>query len=264
MAWLHRQEQFSPEMLKEEEVRNFIRETATLLDGAVDYSIREVPLDEVSIQRLKESNYVFSGIKTFHELNEAFPSLLDEKGNKKPFDRFLNDVQKINNTYNGSYLKTEYNFAGAAALMAAQWKDFEKDFQEDGDRYNLQYRTAGDERVRKSHQLLEGITLPITSKFWDWYFPPNGFGCRCVVQQVRKSKYPQSDEQQAMNLGSQATAGKYQEMMRFNPGKQMTTFPAYNPYTRKGCTDCNGKGSDNEFCRACRIVRKQAKGGENG
>ena len=74
MAWLHRQEQFSPEMLKEEEVRNFIRETATLLDGAVDYSIREVPLDEVSIERLKESNYVFSGIKTFHELNEAFPS----------------------------------------------------------------------------------------------------------------------------------------------------------------------------------------------
>ena len=144
MAWLHRQEQFSPEMLKEEEVRNFIRETATLLDGAVDYSIREVPLDEVSIERLKESNYVFSGIKTFHELNEAFPSLLDEKGNKKPFERFLNDVQKINNTYNGSYLKTEYNFAGAAALMAAQWKDFEKDFQEDWDRYNLQYRTAGD------------------------------------------------------------------------------------------------------------------------
>ena len=135
-------------MLKEEEVRNFIRETAALLDRAVDYSIREVPLDEVSIQRLKESNYVFSGIKTFHELNEAFPSLLDEKGNKKPFERFLNDVQKINNTYNGSYLKTEYNFAGAAALMAAQWKDFEKDFQEDGDRYNLQYRTAGDERVR--------------------------------------------------------------------------------------------------------------------
>ena len=67
-----------------------------------------------------------------------------------------------------------------------------------------------------------------------------------------------------MNLGSQATAGKYQEMMRFNPGRQMTTFPAYNPYTRKGCTDCNGKGSDNELCRACRIVRKQAKGGENG
>ena len=44
MAWLHRQEQFSPEMLKEEEVRNFIRETATLLDGAVDYSIRTVTI----------------------------------------------------------------------------------------------------------------------------------------------------------------------------------------------------------------------------
>lgn len=55
-----------------------------------------------------------------------------------------------------------------------------------------------------------------------------------------------------MNLGSQATSGKYQEMMRFNPGKRMTTFPAYNPYTRKDCADCDGKGDGNELCMACR------------
>jgi len=29
-------------------------------------------------QRLERSNWVFSGMKTFHELNEAFPSLTDE------------------------------------------------------------------------------------------------------------------------------------------------------------------------------------------
>lgn len=160
MAWLYRQKGFSPEMLEDEEVREFIKKTAALLDNAVDLSVREVPLDEVSVQRLKESDYVFSGIKTFHELNEAFPSLLDEDGGLKPFERFLNDVQTINDTYNGAYLKTEWNFARSSALMAAKWKDFEKD----GEDYNLQYRTAGDERVRKGHRPLDGITLPLSQQ----------------------------------------------------------------------------------------------------
>ncbi len=232
-------------------------------NAAVDKSIRQVPIDDISRRRLQESNYIFSGIKTFHELNEAFPSLLDEEGNTKPFERFLNDVQSINNTYNGSYLRTEYNFARNSSLMAAKWKAFEAD----GDRYHLQYRTAGDERVRASHQRLDKITLPITSKFWDDYLPPNGYGCRCTVVQVRKGKYPLSDEQEALNLASQATTGKHQEMMKFNPGKEMTTFPAYNAYTRSKCKNCKNRPGnislaadipDNELCAACKIVSKCA------
>ena len=54
-------------------------------------------------QQLSRSNYVFSGLKTFHELNEAFPSLLDENGNRKTFERFVKDVQKIHETYNRNY-----------------------------------------------------------------------------------------------------------------------------------------------------------------
>lgn len=173
MAWLYKQKDFTYENLTDKEVQQFIGKVSDYLNHAVDTSIRQVPLAEVSIQRLKESNYVFSGIKVFHELNEAFPSLLDENNEIKPFETFLNDVLRVNKTYNGSYLRTEYNFAKASARMAAQWKQFEKD----GDRYNLQYRTAYDDRVRTSHRKLEGITLPVTSKFWDEYFPPNGWNC---------------------------------------------------------------------------------------
>ena len=152
MRWLHQQPEFTPEMLKEEEVQRFVRRHAEVLDRAVDYSIRQRPLDDISVQRLKESNYVFSGFKTFHELNEAFSSLLDVDGNRKPFERFLNDVQKVNENYNKWYLKAEYNFATASADMAARWKDWWDD--EDRDRYLLQYRTVGDKRVRESHRLM--------------------------------------------------------------------------------------------------------------
>lgn len=264
MAWLHKKKKLTPEMLADPEAAQFIEQMTAGFNAAVDYSIKERPLDDISRRRLQESNYIFSGIKTFHELNEAFPSLLDEEGKPKPFKRFLKDVQKINNTYNGSYLRTEYNFARNASLMAAKWKEFEAD----GDRYNLQYRTAGDERVRASHQRLDKITLPITSRFWDDYLPPNGYGCRCTVVQVRKGKYPLSDEREALNLASQATAGKHQEMMKFNPGKEMTTFPAYNAYTRSKCKNCKNRPGnislaadipDNELCKACRLLKEELK-----
>lgn len=248
-------------LLTDSDVRKFIERQKLIFDNAVDTALKEVPLDDISVQRLKESNYVFSGIKTFHELNEAFPSLLDDEGHRKPFNQFLNEVQKVYDTYNVQYLRTEYNFAQASALMAARWKQFEQD----GDRYNLQYRTVGDKRVRRTHRMLHNITLPITSPFWDKYFPPNGWNCRCTVVQVRKDKYPVSNEQEAMNLGSQATAGKYQEMFMFNPGKRMTTFPAYNGYTLRKCNRCEVRPDkmklaadipDNEVCRACRLLQE--------
>lgn len=254
------------DLLADSEVRKFIDRQKLVFDNAVDTALKEVPLDEVSVQRLKESNYVFSGIKTFHELKETFPSLLDEDGNRKPFERFLNDVQKVHKTYNVQYLRTEYNFAHASALMAARWKKFEQD----GDRYLLQYRTMYDKRVRRTHRMMHNITLPITSPFWDKYFPPNGWNCRCTVVQVRKGKYPVSDETEAMNLGSQATAGKYQEMFMFNPGKRMTTFPAYNGYTLRKCNRCEVRPDkmklaadipDNELCKACRIVQGMKENG---
>lgn len=252
------------DLLADSEVRKFIDRQKLVFDNAVDTALKEVPLDEVSVQRLKESNYVFSGIKTFHELKETFPSLLDEDGNRKPFERFLNDVQKVHKTYNVQYLRTEYNFAHASALMAARWKKFE----EDGDKYLLQYRTMYDKRVRRTHRMMHNVTLPITSPFWDKYFPPNGWNCRCTVVQVRKGKYPVSDETEAMNLGSQATAGKYQEMFMFNPGKRMTCFPAYNGYTIRKCNRCSKRPDkmqlaadipDNELCKACRIVQEMQK-----
>ena len=104
MAWLYRHKNFTYKDMTSDEVQKFVGEVTDYLNHAVDTSIREVPMAEVSVQRLKESNYVFSGIKVFHELNEAVPSIVDDNGEIRPFEDFLNDVQTINNTYNGSYL----------------------------------------------------------------------------------------------------------------------------------------------------------------
>ncbi len=241
------------ELLDHPEVAKFTESHAQVMDNA----FMQVEMSETMRNRLKESDYIFSGIKTFHELNEAFPSLLDENGNRKSFNQFLNDVQGIDSTYNKAYLSAEYNHAQAAAEMAAKWEEFE----EDGDEYNLQYRTAGDDKVRPEHAALHGVTLPMSDPFWDEYYPPNGWNCRCTVVQVLKDKYPATDRGEALRRGQEALAKDTKGIFHFNPGKQAKTFPDYNAYTLSRCNTCTrklelAKGvAENELCQACLFVR---------
>ena len=245
------------EILHDKPIQEFIETHASVLDS----SFKQVEMSDIMRRRLQRSDYIFSGLKTFHELNEAFPSLLDDNGNRKSFERFLNDVQKINKTYNQNYLRAEYNFASASAEMAARWEQF----MDDGDRYYLQYRTAADSKVRPEHAALHGVTLPIDAPFWEQFYPPNGWNCRCSVSQVRKSKFPATPHNEAMALGEVATQRDTRQMFRFNPGKEQKTFPNHNPYTISRCKNCDiakGKLSlarvfvpDNEVCATCKLVR---------
>lgn len=247
---------FTVDILGNKDVQEFISTHATMLNN----SFKQVKMSDKMRERLTRSNYIFSGIKTFHELNETFPSMLDENGNKKPFERFLNDVQKINDTYNANYLHAEYNFVQASATMAAKWEQF----SEDGDRYYLQYRTAKDDKVRPEHAALDGVTLPMSDSFWETYYPPNGWNCRCTVVQVRKQKYPATEHGEAMSRGEEAMNGERYNIFRFNSGKQGKTMPDYNPYTIKRCSDCDvAKGKlklgfvpDYQLCQGCIMIRK--------
>lgn len=261
MKALYSQEgaQFNIRILELPETQEFIEAHASVLDSG----FKQVEMSDAMRRRLTRSDYIFSGMKTFHELNEAFPSLLDENGNRKPFERFLNDVRKIDDTYNSNYLRAEYNFVQASAEMAAKWERF----IEDGDRYNLQYRTAADGKVRPEHAALHNVTLPPSDPFWEEFYPPNGWNCRCNVVQVRKSKYPVTDHDEAMSLGELATGKDTKGIFRFNSGKEQKTVPDYNPYTISRCRDCDMSKDklklafvpENELCAACKIVRNLAK-----
>ncbi len=243
-------------ILAGDEAQAFIDTHASVLDSG----FQRVPMSDTMRRRLTRSDYIFSGMKAFHELNEAFPSLLDENGERKPFERFLNDVQKIDATYNSNYLRAEYNFVQSSAEMAAKWEQF----AEDGDRYYLQYRTAGDGKVRPEHAALNGVTLPPSDPFWEEYYPPNGWNCRCTVVQVRKTKYPATPHDEAMALGEEALQRDTKGIFHFNPGKEDKTVPDYNPYTIRRCRDCDiaqGKIKlakfvpENELCAACKYLR---------
>ena len=247
-------------MLSDKEVNGLIDSITNYLSQGIAQGVQEQSPSQDLLSHLEHSAAVFSGFKTFHEMKEASAMLLDDNGNIKPFNQYLNDVKKVNETYNHNYLRTEYDLVVNSANAAATWEDAQND---DGGRYVLQYRTAGDNKVREEHAKLNGTTLPVSDPFWDLFYPPNGWNCRCKAQKVRASKYPLSDSQQAIEIAAHATNTKSGKMFRFNPGKQKSLFPKHNSYTIAKCSTCDkniklAKVPSNELCAACPIIQQCA------
>ena len=250
---------FSAEILADPAVRPLIEETFNTLNGAIDTAIKTETPPELTAA-LQNNAFVFSGFKTYHSLSEVGLALTDADGNVKPFETFRKDVEAIDSKYNTNYLFAEYNHALHTSQMAVKWHDI----MQDGDRYNLQYRTAGDERVRSEHATLDNTTLPPSDEFWKFYLPPNGWNCRCTVEQVLRDDYPMSDPAVAKAAGDACTEEPKARMFRYNSGQEMTIFPKKHPYLPKGCGNCGGSlnlayDPKREQCRVCRVVSEQAR-----
>jgi len=221
-------------MLEDKEILSLISETEKVYLSALDKGLQDNDIPEQMLQALKKDIFVFSGCKTHSELNQVARLLLTEDSKVKGFAAFQKDVQKIYKDYNENYLQAEHVFAVSSSEMAAKWNDL----TEGKDRYNLQYRTAGDDRVRDEHAALANVTLDMEDPFWDEYYPPNGWRCRCTAVQVRKGKYPESNSSDSIAKGVKATSkiNKKGEntaaMFRFNPGKSKQIFPPHHPYRK--------------------------------
>lgn len=138
---------------------------------------------DLLVTEIQNNLYLFSAAKSYQQLVEYNELLVDEDGKIRPWNDFRRKVLAIHKTYNQNYLQAEYQTAKRSAQAAKQWKKFEAD----ADIFpNLEYKTIGDARVRDEHNKLEGIIKPLNDSFWNRHYPPNGFRCRCSVQQTAK------------------------------------------------------------------------------
>ena len=127
---------------------------------------------------LKKNIYTFSGAKTFAQLEKLNQFLYDNDGKLRPFNEYSQLARSVNRQYNMNYLQAEWQTARTAAQMAQKWEKL----QETKDIFpNLKYRSVGDDRVRPEHQRFNGIIKPIDDAFWDRYYPPLDWRCRCDV-----------------------------------------------------------------------------------
>ena len=110
---------------------------------------------------------------------------MDKDGLIKLFDDFKSDVLSLHKNYNEAYLQAEYIFAVTSSQNTRLWNDA---MQNNEVNPYMKYITVGDKLVRPAHRAMNGITLLSTDPFWNKYYPPNGWRCRCTVQTLRDTK----------------------------------------------------------------------------
>ena len=172
---------------------------------------------------MRANVFKFSAAKNLKQFQEISSKLLDENGNIKPFNTFKKDVLSIYENYNKTWLETEYQNALAQSQSAAMFADAMRT----KDLYDLQYVTAGDERVRKEHKQYNGITLPVDDGFWNKHLPPNGWKCRCKFRKVAKGT-PNSSVEKLKEVP------KPEKGFAFNPATEKQVFnESKHPYFDK-------------------------------
>jgi len=165
--------------------------------------------DRDMISHLQNNVYQFSFAKCNEQLKAATTALYDKDGKIIPFNEFKEICTRINQEFAVHHLKVEYNTAIGSAQMASRWIDYNtnKTFK------NGTYRTVGDRRVGADHRPLDGITKPLSDAWWDTYWPPNRFGCRCDVDNTNqavtpadKTPYPEVPSLFATNMAKDGLA----------------------------------------------------------
>lgn len=187
---------------------------------------------------LRRHLYIFSAAKQYSQVREM-SALINATGNTGDFKTFRETADKVFESYNKQYLKTEYTTAVGQSEMAKQWVNFE---QQKEALPMLRYHTQRDARVRDEHAALEGIVRPVGDKFWNTYMPKNGWRCRCFVTQ-------HTDEEKETDLSAREIPPwgdkQFPNVFRMNPGKDQLIFnPKFHPYFKVAPGDADFKAQN--------------------
>lgn len=166
--------------------------------------------------QMKNNISIFSGAKNFQEVLELTIGTRAPSGDLVPFNEFKRLGIKIDDRYNIRHLETEQQASFRQSQSVGDWKEVNED--KDVFPY-LQYSTVNDSRVRQDHEEQQGIIKHINDPFWDSWFPPNGWNCRCIVKQL---------EQATVTKGNFGT--NPDNVFGSNVGKNGLIFPKEHKY----------------------------------
>jgi len=168
--------------------------------------------DFATPRALKRNLYDFSAAKTFQEIQDMQNFIFNEKGMRRSFSEFEAHAKTIFDTYNKNWLEAEFETATRLAESSNDWKQY----TDEAEIFPLlKYNTLEDGSVREEHVALNGIVKPVTDAFWNTYNPPNGWRCRCFVEQLEAGEAPITEDPKEPELP---------KLFNFNAGKDDVVF----------------------------------------
>ncbi|AGW12830.1 putative phage head morphogenesis protein, SPP1 gp7 family [Megalodesulfovibrio gigas DSM 1382 = ATCC 19364] len=158
------------------------------MSEALDFWQQKIQLPPAEFYRLAEAQrvraFTVSGLARadmLHQVHQSLETALRDGITLEQFKKNLAGVWeengwtghkawRIDNIFRTN-LQTAYN-VGRYKQMAEVAED----------RPFWQYSAVNDSRTRPTHRALHGKVYPHDSPFWDTWYPPNGFRCRCKVK----------------------------------------------------------------------------------
>lgn len=202
--------------------KDYINKTSETLREGIRKGYGKVGYNKGDIENIismMRNAHIFSTYKNADFQQKVASKLYDKDGKPKPFHEFEQEVLKLNKFYNKIYLQAEYLIFKRSAQAVKQWEDIQRRKR----LYpNLEYKTVGDNHVRDEHAVLNGKIRAIEHSFWDTYYPPNGWRCRCYV--VQTDKPSNGDDVPAI------TEKNVPKMFQRNVGKDKEIFANTHPY----------------------------------
>jgi len=174
---------------------------------------------------LKRNLYDFSSAKTFQQIQDMQNFIFNDKGMRRNFSEFEKYAKTVFDTYNKNWLEAEFETATSMAESVKGWENIE----DEKDIFPLlRYKTLKDASVREEHVSLEGIVKPVNDPFWNKYTPPNGWRCRCYLEQLEEDEAKVTDTKGKDLI-------KPDKLFAINPGKEKVIFDLKgnnaHPYT---------------------------------
>lgn len=204
--------------------------TKEIFEGAINKGVKQssFSIDTAFKYQLTHNMWVFSAFRTHKMQRDIAKYLLNEKGELKPFTKFVKDVAPYIKHTNRLWLETEYNTAVLRAHQAADWRKFvdERDVLP-----NLEWQPSTSTNPGEDHKPYWFTCLPIDHKFWKQHRPGDRWNCKCSLRNTDKEPTPVPAD--TIIKGSEPQRG-----LESNPGEKGEIFSNNHPYYPENCGKC--------------------------
>lgn len=178
------------------------------------------PADVKTLTSMRDNVHHFAAAKIYQMVRQAEVYKKNSKG-MVDLKKFTDKSESVIVDFLGSYFFAEKDHAEEVGSAGAKWN---KIIKRKSTPY-LEYVTKRDNRVRPAHVYLDGIIRRADDAFWNTFFPPNGWLCRCKTKTTSKGEdtdlKPFDVEEALQNVPKE---------FRRNFGKEGIVFGPDHPY----------------------------------
>lgn len=192
---------------------------------AADFWRAKVPLTAERVQSLsaaaRERAFTVAGLAKQRMVESVFTGLQQAIEAGESFGEFKNRIREViaEKGWTGQRdfrVQTIFRTNIQTAYNTGKWQQI----QEAGDALEfLQYDAVGDSRTRPTHAALDGKVFRKDSPFWQEWYPPNGFNCRCTVRAMSKA------EMEARGLKAEDAGDYLGKPVTVGPGRDQVLLP---------------------------------------